>query len=155
MANTAGIDNHVHLVGSIGLDSVEEVLRTSGKLLGRRLKRVPDGEVGGRRLWVSWQYPLLRSSPYLMPDPGGAIRKTSKFPLLCLAPGVDADDSWCRRTRFSALSLALEWNVDTKARTKSLTQSSMHAGYSIRSCLPAQMEFAIGKSDVRPRLGRR
>ena len=56
---------HVHLVGSIGLDNVPEIFRTLGKGLGRRLKRVPDGEVGGRRLWVSWQYPLFRANPFL------------------------------------------------------------------------------------------
>ncbi len=58
----------VHLVGSIALDSVEEVFRTVGSLLGRRLRRVPDGEPGGRRLWISWQYPFLRAQPFLKPD---------------------------------------------------------------------------------------
>src|SRR4249919_2500565 len=83
---------HVHLVGSIGLDTVEEVFSTVGPLLGRRLRRIPDGEPGPRRLWVSFQYPLLRSSPFLRPDPSGALRKTSGFPLLCLAEGGAADD---------------------------------------------------------------
>jgi len=67
----------VHLVGSIGLDNVEEVFKTAGPLLGRRLRRIPDGEPGPRRLWVSFQYPLLRSSPFLRPDPSGALRKSS------------------------------------------------------------------------------
>ena len=62
---TSAVPNSVHLVGSIGLDSVPEVFRTLGKTLGRRLKRVPDGEVGGRRLWTSWQYPLFRANPFL------------------------------------------------------------------------------------------
>ena len=83
---------HVHLVGSIGLDTVEEVFSTVGPLLGRRLRRIPDGAPGPRRLWVSFQYPLLRSSPFLRPDPSGALRKTSGFPLLCLAEGVAAGD---------------------------------------------------------------
>ncbi|MGB7021996.1 MAG: hypothetical protein WBD80_22710 [Xanthobacteraceae bacterium] len=54
---------NVHLVGSIGLDTVDEVFATVGKLLGPHLRRIPDGEVGGRRQWISWQYPLLLSSP--------------------------------------------------------------------------------------------
>ncbi len=57
----------VHLVGSIGLDTVDEVFATVGKMLGPHLHRIPDGEVGGRKLWISWQYPLLRASPYLQP----------------------------------------------------------------------------------------
>jgi hypothetical protein len=40
-------------------------------------------------VWVSFQYPLLRSSPFLRPDPSGAVRKMSGFPLLRLAEGVD------------------------------------------------------------------
>ena len=56
------IPDKVHFVGSIALDSVEEVFRTLGSVLGNRLRRVPDGEPGGRRLWISWQYPLLRAS---------------------------------------------------------------------------------------------
>jgi hypothetical protein len=80
---------HVHLVGSIGIDTVEEVFSTVGRLLGRRLRRVPDGEPGGRRLWAGWQYPLLRANPYLRADPSGAVRKNSRLPQLCLAEGVD------------------------------------------------------------------
>ena len=81
-----------HLVGSIGLDTVDEVFRTVGGLIGPYLKRIPDGEVGGRRLWISWQYPLLRASPYLRPDPSGAVRVTNRFPLLTLAEGVEPDE---------------------------------------------------------------
>jgi methionine synthase II (cobalamin-independent) len=93
----------VHLVGSIGLDTVEEVFRTVGHLLGPYLSRVPDGEVGGRRLWISWQYPLLRASTYLRPDPSGAVRPTNRFPLLTLAEGVAPSD-----VRFGELGYARE-----------------------------------------------
>jgi hypothetical protein len=86
------VPERVHLVGSIGLDSVEDVFRTVGTMFGRRLRRVPDGEPGPRRLWVTFQYPLLRSSPFLQRDPGGALRKTSGIPLVCLAAGVDPAD---------------------------------------------------------------
>src|SRR5499427_2617297 len=86
------LPDKIHLVGSIGLDTAQEVFRTVGRAFGKRLKRVPDGEPGPRRLWVSFQYPLLRASPFLRPDPSGALRKTSGFPLLCLAEGVDASE---------------------------------------------------------------
>jgi methionine synthase II (cobalamin-independent) len=93
----------VHLVGSIGLDTVEEVFRTVGGLLGPHLRRVPDGEVGGRRLWISWQYPLLRASTFLRPEPSGAVRPTNRFPLLTLAEGVAPAD-----VRFGELGYARE-----------------------------------------------
>ena len=81
----------VHFVGSIALDSVEEVLHEVGTTCGRRLRRVPDGEPGGRRLWISWQWPVLRASAYLQevrPQPQGRVGP----PILELAPGVDPAD---------------------------------------------------------------
>jgi hypothetical protein len=94
---------HVHLVGSVGLEGTEAVFRTVGRLLGTRLQRVPDGEPGGRRLWTSWQYPLLRSYAFIRPDPSGAVRPTTKFPLLCLAEGATAKD-----VKFGELGYARE-----------------------------------------------
>jgi hypothetical protein len=93
----------VHLVGSIGLDTVDDVFRTVGGLLGPYLRRVPDGEVGGRKLWISWQYPLLRASTFLRPDPSGAVRPTNRFPLLTLADGIGPGD-----VRFGELGYARE-----------------------------------------------
>src|SRR5215469_12020607 len=81
----------VHLVGSIALDSVQDVFRTAGKTLGRRLQRIPDGEPGGRRLWISWQYPLLRSLPFLKAD-ASQPNQTSGFLPLQLADGVSLAD---------------------------------------------------------------
>ncbi|ARQ00214.1 hypothetical protein [Pseudorhodoplanes sinuspersici] len=92
MTAAVNLPDSVYLVGSIGLDNVDEIFHTVGQKIGQRLKRVPDGEVGPRRLWASFQYPLLRSSPFLRPDPAGAVRATSKFPLLVLAEGVTADE---------------------------------------------------------------
>jgi methionine synthase II (cobalamin-independent) len=102
-----GIENKrpssVHLVGSIGLDTVDDVFRTAGDVLGPYLRRVPDGEVGGRKLWISWQYPLLRASTFLRPDPSGAVRPTNRFQLLTLAEGVSPAD-----IRFGELGYARE-----------------------------------------------
>ncbi len=84
------IPQHVHLVGSIGLDNVPDIFRALGKGLGRRLKRVPDGEVGGRRLWVSWQYPLFRANPFLAATE--VARPRTGFLELKIADGVDPKD---------------------------------------------------------------
>lgn len=65
----------VHFVGSIALDTPDEVFDKAGELLGPHLRRVPDGEPGGRRLWISWQIPLLRANESLAPavSSGGGI----------------------------------------------------------------------------------
>src|SRR5436190_5831604 len=87
---TNAIPQSVHLVGSIGLDNVPEIFRTLGKGLGRRLKRVPDGEIGGRRLWVSWQYPLFRANAFLTATQ--TARPATGFLELRIADGVKADE---------------------------------------------------------------
>lgn len=89
MSESVQQPDSVHFVGSIALDSVDEVFKTCGRTLGRRLRRIPDGEPGGRRLWISWQYPLLRASPYLSPAEGG-IESGQQF--LRLAEGIDPAD---------------------------------------------------------------
>jgi methionine synthase II (cobalamin-independent) len=67
------VPESAHLVGSIGLNSVKDVYRTAGHLLGRRLHSIPDGEPGARRHWCMSQYPLLRSSPYIRQGKNWAV----------------------------------------------------------------------------------
>jgi hypothetical protein len=128
------VPDRVHLVGSIGLDTVDDVFHTVGSMLGRRLRRIPDGEPGPRRLWTSFQYPLLRASPFLRPDPSGALRKTSGFPLLCLAEDVAADEislgelGYAREARASYLDF-----VEARQR------GDIALGVRFQVCLPTPM----------------
>ena len=64
---------NVHFVGSVALDTPEEVFAAIGRHCGPYLKRVPDGEPGGRRLWISWQIPVLRANPSLAPVGEGLV----------------------------------------------------------------------------------
>ena len=134
---------HVHLVGSIGLDTVDEVFRTLGELLGPYLRRVPDGEVGGRRLWISWQYPLLRASVFLRPDPSGAIRPTNRFPLLTLAEGVAPAD-----VRFGELGYAREARASYLDFVAARDNGTLPKGIRFQVCLPTP--FAVVSSVVVP-----
>jgi hypothetical protein len=134
---------NVHLVGSIGLDNVEEVFRSVGKLLGPYLRRVPDGEVGGRRLWISWQYPLLRASAYLRPDPSGAVRPTNRFPLLTLAEGVKPSD-----LHFGELGYAREARASYLDFVAARERGELPKGIRFQVCLPTP--FAVVSSVVVP-----
>ncbi len=125
---------HVHLVGSIGLDSVDEVFRAVGPLLGRRLRRIPDGEPGPRRLWVSFQYPLLRASPYLRPDPSGELRLTSGFPKLCLAEGVRPEE-----VHFGELGYAREARGSYLDFCAARERGDIPRGVRFQVCLPTPM----------------
>lgn len=123
--------HRVHLVGSIGIDTVEDVFSTVGRLLGRRLKRVPDGEPGGRRLWAGWQYPLLRANPFLRADPSGAVRKNSGLPQLCLAEGIRGAD-----VTFSELGYAREARASHLDFCAARERSELPADIRFQVCLP-------------------
>ncbi|WP_336643504.1 hypothetical protein [Microbacterium sp. MMO-113] len=43
------------LVGSVNFDDAETTMRTAAELLGDRLRRIPDGEVGKRFHWIMFQ----------------------------------------------------------------------------------------------------
>ncbi len=133
----------VHLVGSIGLDTVDDVFAAVGKLLGPHLRRIPDGEVGGRRLWISWQYPLLRASPFLRPDPSGAIRPTNCFPLLTLAEGVAPAD-----VHFGELGYAREARASYLDFVAARENGTLPQGIRFQVCLPTP--FAVVSSVVVP-----
>src|SRR5262252_5958869 len=55
----------VHLVGSVPLRNAREVFATVSSVLGRRLKRVPDGETGERSDWITWLEPAFAGNPAL------------------------------------------------------------------------------------------
>ncbi len=82
---------HVHFVGSIGLDTVDEVFAAIGETVKPYIKRCPDGEVGGRRLWVSYQYPVLRSTGFLQVVSDTAIPGLG-FCTLKLRDGTKSED---------------------------------------------------------------
>jgi hypothetical protein len=46
-----------HLVGSVPLADRDAVFTTAGSILGRHLRRMPDGETGGRERWTGWTFP--------------------------------------------------------------------------------------------------
>jgi hypothetical protein len=131
----------VHLVGSIGLDSVEEVFGTVGKLLGPYLRRIPDGEVGGRRMWITWQYAVLRANPLLRPDPSGAMRPTNRFPLLTLVEGADP-----AAIRFGELGYAREARASYLDFLAAREKGELPPGIRFQVCLPTP--FAVVSSVV-------
>ncbi len=47
------------LVGSVNFDDAETTMRTAASVLGGRLKRIPDGEVGKRFHWIMFQPDVL------------------------------------------------------------------------------------------------
>jgi len=52
-----------HLVGSLPVEDTESAFRTVCAALGAKLERVPDGETGRRRRWISFIADQLKSHP--------------------------------------------------------------------------------------------
>src|SRR4051812_19372169 len=78
------------LVGSIPLDTPEEVFKVFGAPLGRYLRTMPDGEVGPRRHWISRVHYQVLAGHFQLetvrhPQPENGIER--------LAPR-NAGDSW-------------------------------------------------------------
>jgi hypothetical protein len=85
------VAGQLHLVGSVPLDTPQEVFESFGAPLGKYLFSMPDGEVGPRRHWISRvHYQVLAAHPELevvqrpAPDENGVERQ---FPR-------NAGDSW-------------------------------------------------------------
>ena len=83
------------LVGSIPLDTANEVFETFGAPLGQFLHTMPDGEVGPRRHWISRvHYQVLAAHPELevvrRPQPDNGVERL--FPR-------NAADSWLFKVR--------------------------------------------------------
>ena len=78
----AYVNDELLLVGSIPLDTPQEVFETFGPPLGQYLFAMPDGEVGPRRHWISRvHYQVLAAHPELEivqrpgPDENGVERQ--------------------------------------------------------------------------------
>ena len=89
----------VHLVGSIAMDSCEQVFREISAALGPHLDNIPDGETGERARWIYFQRTMLQEHPAMEIDPtvpeltlhqwdGKLLRS---LPLLRFKAGVNPD----------------------------------------------------------------
>ncbi|UYO97622.1 hypothetical protein OED01_02490 [Microbacterium sp. M28] len=80
------------LVGSVNFDDAEKTMRVAAEMLGGRLKRIPDGEVGKRFHWIMFQPDVLgqavgieRVGDQPIPFPAGLDARP-----LRIADGVEA-----------------------------------------------------------------
>jgi hypothetical protein len=59
----------LHFVGSIPLESSEDVFRGLSREVGAFLRRLPDGETGERSKWIRFQQAMLEEHPAIEVDP--------------------------------------------------------------------------------------
>lgn len=75
-----------HLVGSVPAETGESVFTAVSQHLGQHLRRMPDGEIGRRSVWIAWQAELLARHPDLEPD-------LSYPPFVIADPSVNRSDA--------------------------------------------------------------
>ncbi len=121
---------HVHFVGSIGLDSTNEVFAAVGKTVKPFLKRCPDGEVAGRRLWISYQWPVLRATSFLEPSSDRTV------PGMGLATLRIKPDSAPGDIRFGELGYAREARVSYQDFLQAKKRGELAESSRFQVCLP-------------------
>jgi len=131
------IPNKVLLVGAIGLPTVNDVFKTVGEVLGKRIKRIPDGEPGGRRQWVMWQFPLLFVNPLLTVNknpPPNALPMPVAF--IRLADGVKPGE-----LEFGELGYAREFRASYEDFVRARKANQFRADVKFQVTLPTP--FAV------------
>jgi hypothetical protein len=121
---------HIHFVGSIGLESSDAVFSAVGKTLGPYLKRCPDGEVAGRRLWISYQWPVLRATSFLEPSSDRTVPGMG-LTTLRVKSGTEPND-----IRFGELGYAREARVSYQDFQNAKARGDIAAGSRFQVCLP-------------------
>jgi methionine synthase II (cobalamin-independent) len=133
VAKSPFMPTSVHLVGSIGLDSVKDVFRTVGPLLGQRLHRIPDGETGGRRAWIGWQQTVVRVNPFLKID-HDTRSPTLGTPMMALA-----DDVAPGEVRFGELGYAHEARASFQLFVEARRKGTIPKGVRFQVALPTPL----------------
>jgi hypothetical protein len=83
----------IHLIGSVPLNSAEDVFVTVARELQDRIRRIPDGETGERLAWIVWQQRRMAETPAL--EVGGErqiLDGKYKNPQYRLKPGFGPED---------------------------------------------------------------
>jgi hypothetical protein len=128
----------LHLIGSIPLDSSEQVFRRLSDELGLFLRCMPDGETGERSRWVYFQRQMLLDHPAMEIDPtvppykfiqwdGKVVREIEQ---VRFRPGVDPA-AVTFETGYDKAALA-SWEVFKRLRDSDVIPKYMR----FQVCLP-------------------
>jgi hypothetical protein len=125
----AELPSGVHLVGSVPLQSTEEVLSAVASELSGRLRRIPDGETGERAFFTVWQARVFTRHPdfQLVETPA----RPHLLPICRLRAGVDY-----RRLQFGPLGYARAAIDSYQIFRRLKTEGVIEAGVRFQVSLP-------------------
>jgi hypothetical protein len=136
----------VHLVGSIPLGDAENVFRTTASTLGTRLRRVTDGETGGRLDWIVWQLHRLMQHPqFEVVEPGP--RNYAPNPRVAVRDGIELTE-----VEFGALGYADEarpsWELFSRLRDEGVIPPSWRFQVSLPTPMAPIHAFVVPGQEV-------
>lgn len=134
-----------HLVGSVNYDDAETTMRTAAEILGTRLRRLPDGEVGKRFHWIMFQPDVLgraegieRVGAEPIPFPAGIDARP-----LRIAGGVDAADIVLPSLGYADAALE-SYAIFTRLRAEGAVPSGIRFQVSLPTPLAVISSFFAG-----------
>ena len=136
----------VHLVGSVPLDSTEQVFRTASSMLGERLRRLPDGETGVRTNWIGWQAAVFQAHPDFEIVPPASLEYAA-LPRFRLRSGATADT-----LRFANLGYADAARESYALFARLKQEGVIPASYRFQVSLPTPLAPVIGFVDLADQL---
>jgi len=133
------------LVGSMPFDTVEDVLRECGSILGDSLASLPDGEVGDRRNWT--EYLALRT--FASHEALEEVRRPHAgripiFPDRSIASGgaLDLEGlTWHFRVKSGVTKLAFD---DLHYAAEAIDSYEIFRGLRAGGVIPAHVRFQVG-----------
>ncbi|PKQ36526.1 MAG: hypothetical protein CVT61_00170 [Actinobacteria bacterium HGW-Actinobacteria-11] len=133
------------LVGSVNFDDAETTIRTAVDVLGARLRRIPDGEVGKRFHWIMFQPDVLGQAEGIerigdepIPFPAGIDARG-----LRIGEGVDAAGIELPALGYAAAAIE-SYAVFTRLRAEGLVPAEVRFQVSLPTPLAVISSFFRG-----------
>ena len=140
------VHRNVLLLGSVRLDTTEDVFRALAGQLGDRAKRYPDGETGERFNWTRWQKRVFEDDPAF--ELATARQNLKGFtdniarPLYRLRAGVKARDVTCDNLGFATEATA-SYEVFARLKTEGVIPPAIRFQVSIPTPVAVINSFVV------------
>ena len=136
--------------GQCAVERSRRGLRTAAEILGQHLRRLPDGETGGRDRWTGWTFPIAyEGNPHLEIVPPRDDAYTA-WPLARLQPGAEDD------LRFPAIGFERE-ALASYARFRELKDAGVvpsHVQFQVCVATPVASMILLVEPESRPAVER-
>ncbi|MGW8483122.1 hypothetical protein ACWGJP_08265 [Microbacterium sp. NPDC055903] len=138
------------LVGSVNYDDAEKTMRVAASLLGDRLRRIPDGEVGKRFHWIMFQPDVLGQAEGIerIGDEPIPFKAGLDARPLRIAEGVDAASIQLPPLGYAAAAIE-SYAVFTRLRAEGAIPAGIRFQVSLPTTVAVVSSFFFGEDRAR------